>query len=190
MARSGHGRDFCLGSSLCENSASLGSCQSSSNFRAFWAIRSAPIAKICSECERFQTITEVSHSLGRKPTKPRSNRAVEFIKRNAKAGKPFFAYVSSSLVRMPVLRGPDFVGKTGNGIGLIPWPKWITAPARYSTPSSKRGSKTRHWSSSPATTVRRRRIRGRATVDRARRAVASRATTQLPRQRRRPHRPQ
>jgi len=44
-----------------------------------------------------------------------TNRAVEFIKRNGTAGKPFFAYVSSSLVHMPVLPGPDFVGKTGNG---------------------------------------------------------------------------
>jgi arylsulfatase A-like enzyme len=44
-----------------------------------------------------------------------TNRAVEFIKRNAQAGKPFFAYVSSSLMHMPVLPGPDFVGKTGNG---------------------------------------------------------------------------
>jgi arylsulfatase A-like enzyme len=44
-----------------------------------------------------------------------TNRAVEFITRNGKAGKPFFAYVSSSLMHMPVLPGPDFVGKTGNG---------------------------------------------------------------------------
>ncbi len=44
-----------------------------------------------------------------------TNRAVEFIKRNAAMGKPFFAFVSSSLVHMPVLPGPDFVGKTGNG---------------------------------------------------------------------------
>lgn len=44
-----------------------------------------------------------------------TKRAVEFIKRNAQSGKPFFAYVSSSLVHMPVLPGPDFAGKTGNG---------------------------------------------------------------------------
>lgn len=44
-----------------------------------------------------------------------TDRAVEFIKRNAGTGKPFFAYVSSSLVHMPVLPHPDFVGKTGNG---------------------------------------------------------------------------
>jgi len=44
-----------------------------------------------------------------------TRRAVEFIKRNAKAGKPFYAYVSSSMVHMPTLPGPDFAGKTGNG---------------------------------------------------------------------------
>ena len=44
-----------------------------------------------------------------------TNRAVEFIKRNASAGKPFFAYVSFSLVHMPTLPNPEFAGKTGNG---------------------------------------------------------------------------
>ena len=32
-----------------------------------------------------------------------TSRAVEFIKRNAGAGKPFFAYVPFSLVHMPTL---------------------------------------------------------------------------------------
>jgi arylsulfatase A-like enzyme len=44
-----------------------------------------------------------------------TNRAVEFIKRNASAGKPFYAYISFSLMHFPVLPGPDFAGKTGNG---------------------------------------------------------------------------
>jgi arylsulfatase A-like enzyme len=44
-----------------------------------------------------------------------TNRAVEFIKRNASAGKPFYAYVSSSMMHMPTLPHPDFAGKTGNG---------------------------------------------------------------------------
>ena len=41
--------------------------------------------------------------------------AVDFIRRQGKAGKPFFAYVSFSLVHMPTLPGPDFAGRTGNG---------------------------------------------------------------------------
>ena len=44
-----------------------------------------------------------------------TSRAVEFIKRNAKADKPFYAYVSFSLVHMPTLPNPEFAGKTGNG---------------------------------------------------------------------------
>jgi arylsulfatase len=44
-----------------------------------------------------------------------TSRAVEFIKRQAKAGKPFFAYVSSSMVHMPTLPSPEFAGRTGNG---------------------------------------------------------------------------
>jgi arylsulfatase len=44
-----------------------------------------------------------------------TDRAVAFIKRNAAAGRPFYAYVSSSMVHMPVLPNPTFVGKTGNG---------------------------------------------------------------------------
>src|SRR5208282_353324 len=44
-----------------------------------------------------------------------TSRTVEFIQRNASAGKPFFAYVSSSMVHMPTLPHPDFAGKTGNG---------------------------------------------------------------------------
>ncbi|MDM0109426.1 arylsulfatase [Variovorax sp. J22R24] len=44
-----------------------------------------------------------------------TDRAVEFIKRNAQADTPFFAYVSFSLVHMPTLPHPDFAGKTGNG---------------------------------------------------------------------------
>lgn len=44
-----------------------------------------------------------------------TSRAVEFIKRNASAGKPFFAYVSFSLMHMPTLPNPEFAGKTGNG---------------------------------------------------------------------------
>jgi arylsulfatase len=44
-----------------------------------------------------------------------TSRAVAFIKKNASAGKPFFAYVPFSLVHMPTLPNPEFVGKTGNG---------------------------------------------------------------------------
>ena len=44
-----------------------------------------------------------------------TSHAVDFIKRNASVGKPFFAYVSFSLMHMPTLPNPEFAGKTGNG---------------------------------------------------------------------------
>jgi arylsulfatase A-like enzyme len=44
-----------------------------------------------------------------------TSHAIEFIKRNASAGRPFYAYVSSSMVHMPTLPNPEFSGKTGNG---------------------------------------------------------------------------
>lgn len=44
-----------------------------------------------------------------------TDHTVAFIKRNAAAGKPFYAYVSSSMVHIPVLPNPAFIGKTGNG---------------------------------------------------------------------------
>ena len=42
-------------------------------------------------------------------------RAIEFIRRTAHSGKPFFAYVSFSLFHMPTLPNPEFAGRTGNG---------------------------------------------------------------------------
>ena len=44
-----------------------------------------------------------------------AGRAVEFIKRNAGAGKPFYAYIPFSLVHMPTLPNLEFAGRTGNG---------------------------------------------------------------------------
>jgi arylsulfatase A-like enzyme len=44
-----------------------------------------------------------------------TNRTIDFIKRNASASKPFYAYVSFSLMHMPTLPNPEFAGKTGNG---------------------------------------------------------------------------
>jgi arylsulfatase len=44
-----------------------------------------------------------------------TRRTVEFIKRNAKAGRPFYAYVPLTQVHFPILPHPDFAGLTGNG---------------------------------------------------------------------------
>jgi arylsulfatase len=44
-----------------------------------------------------------------------TRRAIEFIKRCTRAGRPFFAYVPFTLVHYPTLPHPDFAGRTGHG---------------------------------------------------------------------------
>jgi arylsulfatase len=44
-----------------------------------------------------------------------TQRAIEFIRRQATASKPFFAYVSLRLLHEPTLPNPQFAGSTGNG---------------------------------------------------------------------------
>jgi arylsulfatase A-like enzyme len=44
-----------------------------------------------------------------------TDRAIDFIKRKAKAGKPFFAYLPYTQTHEPVDAHPDFKGSTGNG---------------------------------------------------------------------------
>lgn len=42
-------------------------------------------------------------------------RGIDFMKRQTRAGKPFFLYLPLTVPHFPVLAGPDFSGKTGNG---------------------------------------------------------------------------
>jgi arylsulfatase len=44
-----------------------------------------------------------------------TDKAIDFIKRNAKAKKPFFAYLPYTQTHDPADPHPDFKGKTGNG---------------------------------------------------------------------------
>jgi len=44
-----------------------------------------------------------------------TRRSVSFMERQAKAGKPFFMYVSLTQPHLPTLPNPAFGGKTGNG---------------------------------------------------------------------------
>jgi arylsulfatase len=65
--------------------------------------------------EKPQRVAELDLDHRRAMEKEITTRAVAFIKKNASARKPFFAYVSFSLVHMPTLPHPEFAGKTGNG---------------------------------------------------------------------------
>lgn len=44
-----------------------------------------------------------------------ARRTIDFMERNVKADKPFFAYVAFTQAHLPTLPHPDFKGKTGNG---------------------------------------------------------------------------
>jgi arylsulfatase A-like enzyme len=44
-----------------------------------------------------------------------TNKAIDFMKRQAKADKPFFVYLPYTATHFPTLPHPDFVGKSGKG---------------------------------------------------------------------------
>jgi arylsulfatase len=46
-----------------------------------------------------------------------TDKAVDFMKRKAKSGKPFFVFLPYTATHFPTLTHPDFAGKSGNG----PW---------------------------------------------------------------------
>ena len=46
-----------------------------------------------------------------------TDRAISFMQRQAKAGKPFFVYLPYTATHFPTMPHPDFAGKSGNG----PW---------------------------------------------------------------------
>lgn len=44
-----------------------------------------------------------------------TRRAIDFMQRSVKAGKPLYAYIPFTLVHVPTLPNPKFAGKTGHG---------------------------------------------------------------------------
>jgi arylsulfatase A-like enzyme len=82
-----------------------------------WNATIAPLEPIyeARKGEKARQVGELNLETRRTMEVEITRRAVQFIKRNATAGKPFFAFVSSSMVHMPTLPNPEFVGKTGNG---------------------------------------------------------------------------
>jgi arylsulfatase A-like enzyme len=105
--------DECLWPSLNETNSMWPSVGSKQGWNAELA-HPEPIYE-ARKGERAQVVAELNVDLRRTMEAEITNRAVEFIKRNASAGKPFYAYISSSMVHLPVLPSPQFAGKTGNG---------------------------------------------------------------------------
>ena len=56
-----------------------------------------------------------------------TDKTKDFMSRQVKAGKPFFAYIPYTMVHMPVLPAPEFDGKTGNGF----WADTLTQVDTY-----------------------------------------------------------
>jgi arylsulfatase len=82
-----------------------------------WDPRVAPAEPIyeARKGEEPRRAGELNVEHRRNMDKEITGRAVNFIRKNASAGKPFFAYVSFSLVHLPTLPNPEFAGRTGNG---------------------------------------------------------------------------
>jgi len=85
--------------------------------RQGWRAQEAPPESIyeARKGERARVVGTLDVETRRTMEAEITRRAVEFIQLNARAHKPFFAYVSSSMVHMPTLPNPEFAGKTGNG---------------------------------------------------------------------------
>jgi len=82
-----------------------------------WSANVVPPAHIyeAHKGEKARQVSELNVDRRRTMEAEITGHAVDFIKCNAKAGKPFYAYVSFSLVHFPTLPNPEFAGKTGNG---------------------------------------------------------------------------
>ena len=65
--------------------------------------------------EAPRKVAELNLAERRKMDKEITTRAAAFIERHARARKPFFAYLSYSLLHLPTLPHPEFAGRTGNG---------------------------------------------------------------------------
>jgi arylsulfatase len=65
--------------------------------------------------EKAKQVAQLDLQLHRRMDAEITKRAIDFIKREAKAGRPFFAYVSLRLLHMPTQPNPEFSGRTGNG---------------------------------------------------------------------------
>ena len=81
-----------------------------------------------------------------------TRRSVAFIERQAKASKPFFAYVRLTQPHLPTNRIRPSRARPATAIGPTCWRRWITTSARCSMRWTNSAFATTPSSSSPATT--------------------------------------
>jgi len=89
--------------------------QYSSQFQYDAEVGLKPVIQESRRGEEPKTVEPYDLKMRRKIDTELTHRAIDFMQRQAKAGKPFFAFVPLTQVHLPTLPHPDFVGKTGNG---------------------------------------------------------------------------
>jgi arylsulfatase len=65
--------------------------------------------------ERSHQVEEYDLDARRRIDTEITRRTIDFMRRNAAAGKPFYAYVALTQVHFPSLPSKEFAGRTGNG---------------------------------------------------------------------------
>ncbi|BDF94358.1 arylsulfatase [Pseudoalteromonas sp. KAN5] len=73
---------------------------------------------VVQEAKRNKTPTDIAPydlDMRRQIDTDLTAKAIDFMTRQVKADKPFFAYVPLTQVHLPTLPHPDFIGVTGNG---------------------------------------------------------------------------
>jgi Sulfatase len=154
--------DECLWPSLNETNSMWPSVGSKQGWNAELA-HPEPIYE-ARKGEKASVVAELNVDLRRTMEAEITNRAVDFIKRNASADKPFYAYISSSMVHLRCCQVRRSLERPVTAIGRIVWPRWTTAPDKFLMRSRKPASKTTQSSFSPATMALRRSTHGRATA--------------------------
>ncbi|MBW2615462.1 MAG: arylsulfatase [Deltaproteobacteria bacterium] len=89
--------------------------QYSSQFQYDAKVGLKPFIQEAGRGEAPKTVEPYDLTVRRKIDTELTRRAIGFMQRQTKAGKPFFAFVPLTQVHLPTIPHPDFAGKTGNG---------------------------------------------------------------------------
>jgi arylsulfatase len=89
--------------------------QYSSQFQYDSEVGLKPFIQEAGRGEEPKTVEPYDLTVRRRIDTELTRRAIDFMQRQTKLGKPFFAFVPLTQVHLPTIPHPDFAGKTGNG---------------------------------------------------------------------------
>jgi len=89
--------------------------QYSSQFQYDSEVGLKPFIQEAGRGEEPKTVEPYDLTVRRRIDTELTRRANDFMQRQTKLGKPFFAFVPLTQVHLPTIPHPDFAGKTGNG---------------------------------------------------------------------------